>query len=348
MKNYIFSLFTRFFIAFTGFLIFIVSARIYGSEGRGLIAYGNTQISIFATIFSLSTGRMFLIETAKNNNLKEKLLSSYIFFNIILIFLSIFSAFLYWHLLPPPEEIINEHDFIYFLTITPYYLWSINGTVIFAVMNQTHLQEKIILYTRTLLIIALIFLLYTPPEINNFIFTTNSILGGSALFEMLILTKPVKTHITYKEITKLVTQIKKTIWPHLDYIAFNTFPLILLLITGFYLSLPEVGRLNFTIQLVNFIFLISVVASIRIKTYVSSDGSLFHLDKIKKLLAITIGLSLTSSLIVFLTLQSNTFYLFFPDFNNLHTSFLVSFFIILITSRANAVMSGGVVVSSMM
>ena len=320
-------MFVRFFIAVTGFLAFIVSARLYGPEGRGVIAYGTSLISIFALILSFNLGRSFLIETSKNSLLKLKLIDEYIALNFLLVIVTIVLIFIYWVLSPAVRGVITFQQVLIFSLIAPYYLWSVNGTVIFAVMNSTYKQELVILITRMLLAAFLVItLMNNSLEINGFILWYALILGGGALFEMLFLGNPLRGLRIGFNFYRFVGHIRKSIWPHLDYLSFNTFPLFLILLGTFYLGLKEIGRLNFAIQLVSFVFLLSVVASIRIKSYVASQGSNFHFKRIKLIFFTTLLLSLTLSLLIFFILQSGIYSKYFSAFGDVHSLFFLLIF----------------------
>ncbi len=327
MNKYLFSLFVRFFIALTGFLAFIVSAKLYGPEGRGIIAYGTSLISILALILSFNLGRSFLIETSKNSLLKLKLIDEYITLNFLLVIVTVFLAFICWFLYPAVRGVITFQQIVIFSVISPYYLWSVNGTVIFATMNSTYKQELVILITRILLAVFLIItFMNNSLEINGFILWYAIILGGGALFEMLFLGNPLRGLRSIFNFSILIDHMRKSIWSHVDYLAFNTFPLFLILIGTFYLGLKEIGRLNFAIQLVSFIFLLSVVASIRIKSYVATQGSNFHFSRIKIIFFTTLSSSLTLTLLIFFSLRSSFYTQYFSAFGDIHSLFLLLIF----------------------
>ena len=95
MYNYLFSLFCRYSIVLSGFIVFIFTSYQFGPEGRGIIAIGGSIISIIGIIFSFNLGRSFISLTKQNKNLKENLIKSYIKLHLILIFLATFVAFIY-------------------------------------------------------------------------------------------------------------------------------------------------------------------------------------------------------------------------------------------------------------
>ena len=60
MKLFLFTLFVRFFVAFSGLVVFVISSKLYGAEGRGLIGFGTSIVSLFGLLLSFNLGRSFL------------------------------------------------------------------------------------------------------------------------------------------------------------------------------------------------------------------------------------------------------------------------------------------------
>lgn len=90
MKLFLFTLFVRFFVAFSGLVVFVISSKLYGAEGRGLIGFGTSIVSLFGLLLSFNLGRSFLFETKSNENLKQKLLPNYLAIHYLLIIAGIF------------------------------------------------------------------------------------------------------------------------------------------------------------------------------------------------------------------------------------------------------------------
>ena len=74
MHKYLFSLFVRLFVALSGFAVFIVTSRLFGAEGRGIIGLGTSLVSVFALLFSLNLGRVFLSEVKRNETRRFELI----------------------------------------------------------------------------------------------------------------------------------------------------------------------------------------------------------------------------------------------------------------------------------
>jgi O-antigen/teichoic acid export membrane protein len=157
MKSYLFTLIVRFLVAFSGFVVFFISSKLFGAEGRGIIGYGTSIVSIVGLLLSFNLGRSFFSETKQNENLKQKLLPDFLVINCSLIIVGIFFTILFWLINSKAKAIIDLSLLVPFLVLVPYYLWSVNGNAIFATLNLTSIQDAII-GTQRLILIVFIFL----------------------------------------------------------------------------------------------------------------------------------------------------------------------------------------------
>ena len=321
MKAYFFTLFVRFFIAFSGLVVFVVSSKLYGAEGRGVIGYGTSMISFFSLLLSFNLGRSFLFETKNNKKRKKKLLPNFLAINYLLIIVGIFVTAIFWFFNKNAKLFIDSKTMIAFLILIPSLVWSVNGNSFYAALNKTPNQDIILLVQRVILIIVvlLVFVL-NIKSVTLFIYLYSLVHFFGALTEMLFLGNP---HKGFYEIKKMGRYFSNTKNVHIDYLAFNLFPLILILLSAFSLTLTELGKLNFLIQLINFVFLFSIVASIRVKTYVAFNGTSHHNTSIKKLYLFTYLVSIISIGLIFFSLKTNFFSEHFSSFSDLSTFFLI-------------------------
>ena len=146
--KYLFSLFTRYSIVLSGFLVFIYTSKIFGPEGRGLIAIGGSIISIIGIIFSFNLGRSFLALTKQNNLLKTHLIKSYIKLNLILISLAILFALCFMFFSDHLHDLYLNNIIFIFLVGIPFYLWGVNNNDIYAAFDMTFNQEIIIILSK--------------------------------------------------------------------------------------------------------------------------------------------------------------------------------------------------------
>jgi O-antigen/teichoic acid export membrane protein len=321
MKLYFFSLFVRFFIGFSGFVVFLITSKLFGSEGRGIIGFGTSLVSIFGFVLSINLGRSFLFETRGNETLKYKILPDFMIINYLLIIIATLFSFMYWAVNKTAQSFLDIESIFAFLMLIPYYLWIVNGSTIYSVLSKTSKQDVIILSVRVILIIALIFIyLFHTKNIKVFLFIYAMILGSGALFEMAFLGKPNFNLLDTKNFTRYILNSK---FVHVDYLAFNLFPLILMLMAGGVFDLKQLGKLNFVIQLISFVFILAVVASIRIKTYVSSKGTVKYLEAIKKLFLFTLTLSIIFLTLIYTLLKTDFFIMHFSSFGDVSIYFLM-------------------------
>jgi len=321
MKAYFFTLFVRFFIAFSGLVVFVISSKLYGAEGRGVIGYGTSMVSFFSLLLSFNLGRSFLSEIKKNKKIKQKLLPNFLAINYLLIIVVIFMTAIFWFFNTNAKLIIDSKTLIAFLILIPSFIWSVNGNSFYAALNKTTKQDIILLAQRIFLVIfALLAFVLNIQSVTLFIYLYSFILFFGVLTEMFFLGNPFKG---FCEIKKMGGYIANTKHVHIDYLAFNLYPLILILLSAFSLALNDLGRLNFLIQLINFIFLFSFVASIRVKTYVAFKGTSHHNASIKKLFLFTFLVSIISIGVIFFVLKTNFFSEHFSSFSDLSTFFLI-------------------------
>ena len=321
MKAYFFTLFVRFFIALSGLVVFVISSKLYGAEGRGIIGYGTSMVSFFSLLLSFNLGRSFLLETKKNETTKRKLLPNFLAINYLLIIVGIFVTTIFWFFNKNAQLIIDSKTIIAFLILIPSFLWSVNGNSFYAALNKTSNQDIILLVQRIILIIvALLVYVLNIKSVTSFIYLYSLVLFFGALTEMFFLGNP---HKGFYEIKKIGGYFSNTKNLHIDYLAFNLYPLILILLSAFSLTLTDLGKLNFLVQLINFVFLFSIVASIRVKTYVAFKGTSHHNASIKKLFLFTFLVSIISIGAIFFLLKTNFFSEHFSSFSDLSTFFLI-------------------------
>ena len=321
MKSYLFTLLVRFFVPVSAFGVFVVSSILFGAEGRGVIGYGSAIASLCGLLFSFNLGRSFLYETKKNQNLKKNKLPEFLTINYFLMFIASLTALIFFSLNSSAIDIVNFELFLPFLLLTPYYLWTVNGDVFYAAINKTTIQDNIILSYRLVLLITMFFIyVLNINNISTFIYLYAFILFFGVLIEINFLGK---SYDGFKHLGNLKKYISDSKNVHLDYLAFNIFPLVLMIISGFFLKLSDLGKLNFLIQLINFIFIFSNVASIRVKNYVADIGSASRLNSIKKLIFFTLFISLFSIILIFILLNSVYFNETFRSFSNLSIYFFI-------------------------
>lgn len=304
MKKYAFSIFTRGFIAISGFLVFLVSASLFGADGRGIISYGTSLFAFFGLLFSFNFGRSFISETVMNEDLKKELLSDHLFLNFISIIITCITALIFWSLSRSAQQILEFKIVLAMIMTSVFYVWSINSNSIFAAFQATHIQERFITIFRVILcLVLLIFYIFKIHDLAIFMLSYSLILSIGAASEIFYLIKKYELVIKVPKISSILPNVKKSLWPHLDYLAFNLFPIILILITGKFLAKSEIGKINFALQFISVIYLLSTVANIRVSSYVSVVGFRAKQEKIKKLFSLTMLFSIVASLCTYLVLK---------------------------------------------
>jgi len=160
-------------------------------------------------------------------------------------------------------------------------------------------QSLIILSIRFFLILFLFFFwFFQLTSLKNFIVIYSLILFLGVVFELNYFRRHYGLRFALFS-PRLIPEILKTFgWHHVDFLAFNLFPLILIIVSGWFLDKSQIGRVNFSIQLINLIFLFAIVGNIRISSYVSSIGFRGKILRIKKLFLATLAISFASSFFI--------------------------------------------------
>ena len=283
VKSYLYSIIVRFYLAFSGFLVFLITAYMFGADGRGIIGYGTSLFAITGIVLSMNLGRTFLASTKQTEKLKREYVRSFLKFNVLLSFAAAIAGIIYWYYNDSAQKILSLFQVLCFSASSFFYVWSINGNSFFASFLATKKQENIILITRTIIILLLVLIyeLHTT-SIDLFIAGYSIILAGGSLVEIvwLLVTYGKNKEIEFKANEKI---LKDSLFHHIDFLSFNIYPLILMIVLASYVSKAQVGKFNFALQIINLIFLFSTTANIRLTSYVSDVGLKARKAQYKKL-----------------------------------------------------------------
>lgn len=324
MKKYFFSIVVRGLLAFSGLMVFLVSAKLFGSEGRGIISYGGSIFATLGLFFSFNFGRTFLVETYKKEQLKQNYLLSYLVLNLYAFILTCIIGLLFGVMSASAQKILDWKVLLSISITSIYYVWNINGNSIFAAFLKTPLQETVILVTRFLMLAFLIvFLFLEIKDLDLFILCYSLILSGGVLCEIGFLIYVVRPRFELFSRKELTGTFFKSFTPHLDFLAFNSYPLMLVVISGWYLEKTEIGRVNFALQVINLIFLLSTTANIRVSAYMSDVGIAQRQSQFDKLLRGTLLLSLAAVFVVYFLLKFMTRTSYFGSFDGAAELFLI-------------------------
>lgn len=326
MKKYFFSIAVRSFLALSGFITFLVSAKLFGAEGRGVISYGTSLFAFIGLFFSLNLGRAFVDKTKLSSDLKKNLLPTYFHANLIVTVISVILGLVYCMISEGAQKVIKPSYLIPLALTSFFYVWSINGSYFFASFLKNTYQEFIIAVTRFTLVIFLLMFYIFGHNFEYFLYGYCLILFFGTLLEMTVLLSLTKTNVFIKisGLKKLLTTQVFAI--HLDYLFFNTFPLLLIIISGYFIEKGEIGRVNFVFQLCNLIYLLSTTANIKINSYISHVGFEKSIIQIKKLFIATLGLSLAAGSAVYFFLKNPHVNERLSDFGGSQGFLLISLF----------------------
>ena len=313
-------------MAFSGFLVFILTAYLYGAEGRGIIGYGTSLFAIFGSLLSFNLGRGFLAETLQEIEKKRELIGSFLALNFIFGIIASIAGLLYWYFSPTGREMLSQRQVLLFSMTSLFYLWTANGNFFFSSFLKTTLQEIIIFLVRSLLIFFLgVLVLFKNHNLDLFIGWYAATIFIGVLVENIFLLKISHGKLFKKLDWKIFLRIIAKSWiHHIDNLAFGIFPLVLTVICAAYISKADVGRVNFAIQIVNMVFLLAVTANIRLMAYVSDSGFRAKISQYKKLFIFTFLTSILSVIVIYFGLKVSLAYFHFQQFEGVAELFLIS------------------------
>lgn len=326
MKKYFFSIAVRGFLALSGFITFLVSAKLFGAEGRGVISYGTSVFAFIGLFFSLNLGRAFVDKTKLKGELKKSLLPTYFHANLIVTLISVVLGLLFCTLSDGAQKVVKSTHLLPLTLTSFFYVWSINGSYFYAAFLKNTYQEFIIAITRFTLVIFLLTFYIFGHNFEYFLYGYCLILFLGTILEMGVLLSLAKTNV-FVRMTGFHKLLNANVFAiHLDYLFFNTFPLLLIIISGYFIEKVEIGRINFVFQLCNLIYLLSTTANIKINSYISHVGFEKATIQIKKLFIATLSLSLAAGSIVYLFLSNKYVNDHLSDFKNSQELFLIALF----------------------
>jgi O-antigen/teichoic acid export membrane protein len=312
LNSYFFSIFVRGAIALSGFLVFLVSSKLFGADGRGVMSYGVSVFTSLGLLLSFNLGRGFIAKTERDEERKKRYLFSFWVLNLASTIMTVLLGWAFWLASGSAQRILESRVVMALMAISLFSVWNINGNSLFAAFQKTKQQEFVILATRLVLTVFLgVFLILGSTNFILFLSGYTAILALGVLSEWLLLGKILHGPQQILAWMDIRSALSQSFWPHVDFLAFNLFPLLLILIAGQYIERSSLGRISFAIQIINLVFLLSTTANIRISAYVSVHGFGNKLQQIKKLFWGTFVLSSLGALAIipilnFLTSQ-NTF-----------------------------------------
>lgn len=328
MSKYLFSLTVRFFLAFSGFLTFIVTAKIYGAEGRGIIGYGTSLFAFIALVFSMNLGRSFVEETQKNDSKKRLALPTYYLYFLILSVISTAIGLLFWKSSASAQNTITLTQAILFSMTSFSYIWLNSANYFYSSFLLTHIQEFIILFCRFVLVIFLIYIYIAPIHLDHFLMGYVVILSAGILTESLVLLKKVKINLNLKEQIKNTLTVfnSKNSIHHLEFLSFHSFHLALTLLANQSLTKIQIGLMTTVIQICYLVYLFSYTAHVKVISYIANSDSNHKIKEIKRLYTLTFVVSAVLGLFIYVFLEHPLIKSRLGSFSGIAPYFLISLF----------------------
>jgi O-antigen/teichoic acid export membrane protein len=257
-----------------------------------MMSYGTSLFASLGLMLSFSLGRNFIAKTERNDSLKQQYIFSFLVLNGLSTIVTAVLGCLFWYFSASAQKILDLDVLLPLMATSVFYVWTVNGNSLFAAFQNTKKQEWIILTTRLLLILFLaVYLLLDSKNFVAFLSIYSAILGFGVFAEWILLRQTFHWPKRLLSSLNLRSALSGAWWPHIDFLAFYIYPLVLIIFAGQYLEKSGVGRVNFALQLVSLVFLLSTTANIRVNAYVSNFGYKAKIPQIKKLFWGTLFLS---------------------------------------------------------
>ncbi len=164
LKKISFTAFSYAYIQFVAFIIFIITAKFFGVEGRGLYAASLSAATACATVIGLSIGMVLPYFVVNNKTTRDVFFKDNLYTIVSLIFLltivCVIVFFSAWFIRP---SLFGKLSLPYLLAISisfPYFMWFGSNDYVFSTSGNIIQQNKITLINRTVFLICSLFFLY--------------------------------------------------------------------------------------------------------------------------------------------------------------------------------------------
>lgn len=322
------SFLSRILLASSGFVVFLVTASLYGAQGRGVISYGNALFALFAHSLSFNIGRSYLTSLGKKHDEGLEQLKVAIRLNFLLTALAIFSGLGFWLFSSSAKEILSPMAVILFSMTTLSHIWIANGSFFYSASGNYKLQDRTILLSRSVLILlSAVFYILSKAEhisLTKFVFLYCVSIMCISVWEVFKLTSTIKFNFSIPsgELYRFKSLIKSSFLTHIENMTIQVFPLLVTIIAGKLIHLKDIGIFNFLIQVLGILFLGANIAGVRVVdsliTKTNKKNNLY--DTIIKVSAVQVG--------IFVLILCLFYFDFFKkindDFSDLTELFLLS------------------------
>jgi len=263
---------------FVGVCTFLITARFYGVEGRGVYASVTTLATFSVALVGLSTGMVvpYLVVSASGGREEffRKSLSTMVCLVLALSLLSgLFIALAYGCSDVLQAKLPARYLIVVGLSL-PYYMWSGTNDFIFSSAGEIVQQNRIEFINRTAFLVT---------SFGLILFNDLSLLGYMGVYaafnllqmvrEMLFLTRRFKAEVRL-DLALAAALVRKGLTAHPVTIAslLNT-SLSILVLTYYSVDLKDVGYFNFVCQLTAMIAILPIVVNRYLLSEITAHGA---------------------------------------------------------------------------
>lgn len=270
------TVFVKFFQLGIGMLMLMLSAKIFGPDGRGIIAGANAMAMTFATFGGISIGRVVVFHIAKSKKTAKEFLSDCCF--SILSFCGLISiciygiAMLMWFLLPSFWGQLPGNFLLLAFINVPILLWSAYSNNIFASLDLLF-QKNVITFVVISIyaILSYLGILYFKITLVSFFLIMNTSIALIGIAEIAYLKKVL--HFKFAiDFPLLWMLFKDGVKMHMDTIAGAMMSSINLIVINYFLLPFDVGVYQLAQALAEYILVIPMMFGLQFNNEISNFG----------------------------------------------------------------------------
>lgn len=247
------------------FIIFLLSAKMFGPEGRGVVSSLVASVTLIGSFFGFSIGRIVMNEVLKHGVPPEVYLqNNYANYFAILILSTIASILCTISLLVFFPGFFGEISFVYIAIIflgLPYYVWSSYSIYFYSIIGKTLIQNKITIIVKFIFLALLGGLFFLNMlTLKAFIWLFSFINLLQFFTDQFYLRKRIKYNLKVNR-REIVLLFKKSTMIHIDTVGYILYSSLVVVILNIYLPVKDVGYFNFAAQLISIILVVPTIVS---------------------------------------------------------------------------------------
>lgn len=275
------------------FIIFLLSAKMFGPEGRGVVSSLVATVTLVGSFFGFSIGRIVMNEVLSNNTSPELYLKSKYANYLAILFISTFTGIVFTvFLILFFPGFFGQISFTYVAIIflgLPYYVWSSYSIYFYSILGKTLVQNKITIAVK-FIFLALLGIMFFMHILTLKVFV--GLFSFVNLLQFTIDQRYLKGRIGYdSKVTRsvILLLLKRSSMIHIDTVGYILYSSLVVVVLNIYLPVKEVGYFNFAAQLISIILVVPTIVSQFLNAEIAKMGCDGVWPLQKKVILLTCG-----------------------------------------------------------